>query len=209
MAEKTLKEKTAKEIYIKKIVMMDKKNVVEDIDQLVEETNKIHKCQVCQNKLNNVSYIGEERMFGMGDKFSYFKCANCGCLQISTIPKNLNKYYPSNYYSYSLGKNPKSFKSKVADYALKHAIATRLGYFDIVGTLAMLYNCYYQKVYPFLDKAICDFSSKILDVGCGNGFLLNQLNLMGFSNLTGVDPFLESDICYPNGSIYIRNIFQS
>lgn len=210
MAEQTLKEKTAKGLYIKKIVMIDKKNVVEDIDQLVEEINKIHKCQVCQNELNNVSYIGEERMFGMGDKFLYFKCANCGCLQISSIPVNLDKYYPPNYYSYSLGMERKSFKSKVADYALKHAIATRLGHFDIVGILAMLYNSYYRKTYSFLNKSnksVFDFSSKILDIGCGNGLFLNQLSSIGFSNLTGADPFLESDIYYSNGvNVYKKYI---
>lgn len=42
-------------------------------------------------------------------------------------------------------------------------------------------------------------TSRILDVGCGAGELLLTLQACGFSALTGVDPYLESDITYPGG----------
>jgi SAM-dependent methyltransferase len=42
-------------------------------------------------------------------------------------------------------------------------------------------------------------NSKILDVGCGSGGTLIQLERAGFTNLLGVDPFISSDIDYPNG----------
>ena len=35
-------------------------------------------------------------------------------------------------------------------------------------------------------------------------FFLNYLNGLGFTNLTGIDPFLESDIYYPNGVKVLR-----
>lgn len=187
--------------------MTSKKDRVDKFNPLVEMENRIYKCQVCQNELNNVPYIGEERMFGMGDKFSYFKCANCGCLQIVSVPENLDKYYPSNYFVLFLREKDLSLKSKIVNFLLKHAIVTRLGHFDLIGLLAMKYNCYYRIMYPFLNKSVCDFSSKIVDIGCGNGYFLNRLNSIGFSNLIGIDPFLESDIYYPNGvNVYKKYI---
>jgi 2-polyprenyl-3-methyl-5-hydroxy-6-metoxy-1,4-benzoquinol methylase len=39
--------------------------------------------------------------------------------------------------------------------------------------------------------------SRILDVGCGNGMALRQLAEGGFTNLTGVDPFLPDTVQTP------------
>ncbi|WP_278629788.1 class I SAM-dependent methyltransferase [Parabacteroides goldsteinii] len=116
----------------------------------------------------------------------------------------MNKYYPNNYYSYTTELKLKSLKSKIAHSLLKRVIAVRLGHIDFIGVLALVYNRYYHDVYPYLDKSICDFDSTILDIGCGNGFFLNYLNGLGFTNLTGIDPFLESDIYYPNGVKVLR-----
>ena len=35
---------------------------------------------------------------------------------------------------------------------------------------------------------------RILDVGCGNGWHLSLLDGLGFTNLTGIDPFLPGDM---------------
>jgi SAM-dependent methyltransferase len=40
--------------------------------------------------------------------------------------------------------------------------------------------------------------SRILDVGCGNGFLLYDLMQAGFTALRGVDPYIEKSIEYEN-----------
>jgi SAM-dependent methyltransferase len=42
-------------------------------------------------------------------------------------------------------------------------------------------------------------NAAILEVGCGSGRLLLDLAWLGFTNLTGVDPFIAGDIHYPNG----------
>jgi len=39
-------------------------------------------------------------MFGFRNKFEYFECAQCDCLQINNIPDNLERYYPENYYAH-------------------------------------------------------------------------------------------------------------
>jgi hypothetical protein len=58
-------------------------------------------CRICgQSSKSNTEYSVKEMMFGFRDEFTYFECANCGCLQILKIPTDISKYYPSKYYSF-------------------------------------------------------------------------------------------------------------
>ena len=52
-------------------------------------------------------------------------------------------------------------------------------------------------------------NTAILDVGCGSGNFLCKLAQMGYTNLTGCDPFIENDIEYENGvHIYKKEILE-
>jgi hypothetical protein len=69
------------------------------------------KCRICGHDKEESFFNAAEMMFGLKEVFSYFKCAKCGCLQITQIPENIDRFYPAKYYSYSLGhaltvKNP-------------------------------------------------------------------------------------------------------
>src|SRR5437762_1385186 len=46
-------------------------------------------------------YVASERMYGFGDEFEYVRCGTCSCQQIVTVPADLSKYYPADYYSYA------------------------------------------------------------------------------------------------------------
>ena len=59
-------------------------------------------CRACGSTRVAEGLNPREMMFGTRDRFAYFRCADCGCLQIGEVPENLSKYYPDNYYSYSL-----------------------------------------------------------------------------------------------------------
>ena len=160
----------------------------------------IFKCNICDNINNNITYIAKEMMFGYREEFEYVKCSRCGCLQIVEIPHNLEKYY-SDYYSFS--SFSKSTRQRIMSFAYSIPIVVWLGKF-FIEKLAFRYNKIYSSspLYWFKNK-YCDFDSKILDVGCGNGLLLNILKNYGFKHLMGVDLFLEKDLNYDN-KIFIK-----
>ena len=59
-------------------------------------------CKICKNAQDNIVFWAQEKMFNMNEQFQYLECSRCGCLQIKDIPTDIEKYYPSNYYSYNI-----------------------------------------------------------------------------------------------------------
>jgi len=151
-------------------------------------------CKICNNTTGNKSFVAREMMYGYRDKFEYFECDQCGCLQIKDIPENLSKYYPKDYYSVR-----KIKEDGLLENYLKRQLANYCFYGKgIIGKL--LTRKYDLPFNPeWFKRSEVAFDSKILDIGCGAGHLLNFLQLAGFSNLTGVDPFIQENIFYKNG----------
>ena len=159
------------------------------------------RCKICGNAENNKAYTAKEMMFGYGDKFSYFQCSICGCLQILEIPLNISKYYPSEYYSFN------TFLSHGLLYAIKN-FAKKLRVSYAVFNKGILGKMIYQK-FPdaglrCLSEVDITLDSSILDVGCGSGRFLCELGEFGFRNLLGIDPFLKKDIKYRKGLRILR-----
>lgn len=73
-------------------------------------------------------------------------------------------------------------------------------------------NNYYSFNQPIVMPAgssVPSDNTAILDVGCGSGNFLCKLAQMGYTNLTGCDPFIENDIEYENGvHIYKKEILE-
>ncbi len=165
------------------------------------------KCEICNNLKGNKFYEAQEKMFGWGDKFVYFQCAKCECLQISKVPLNISKYYSSDYYSFSLaGSN--QFTSPIKKLVKK--LRDRYAVFNkgIIGKLIYrgfpnewLRSLFYLQS---LSKVNLSKETKILDVGCGAGSFLETLSQMGFKNLMGIDPYIKEDIKYNNGLKVIK-----
>jgi SAM-dependent methyltransferase len=151
------------------------------------------KCKICSNEENNTPYVLREMMFGTKEVFDYFQCSNCGCIQIKEVPQNLGDYYPSNYYSFS----DSTYKVKKLNYFKKlqyeHLSGLRP---SLLGAIVSYkYKSGFADVYKWCKSMnMNDKNAKILDIGSGGGELLKRLEVLGFTDLTGSDPFIEKDV---------------
>jgi len=158
-------------------------------------------CKICQNAVNNQPFRVKEMMYGLREEFIYYQCSFCGCLQISEPPQDMAKYYPAdNYYSYHRQINKagklRSFVHKLLfrAYKLKLLPAT----FRYLRAFPAL---------PFIKKV--KKTDSILDIGCGNGMLIKEMEKWGWKNLTGIDPYIEKDIVYKSGlRVLKQDIFE-
>ena len=164
--------------------------------------NSMH-CIICNNDINNQFFKIKELQIGLGDEFDYQLCSECGSMQLLNPPDDLSHYYPNEkYYSFQL--EMKELKrtfltSTQASYVLygKNKLLGRIfsiGY-KIPEPLQWMINA---KSYP---------ADAILDVGCGNGSLLTKLYKIGFSRLTGIDPFINDNYNYGPIKIYKKEIY--
>jgi len=143
------------------------------------------KCPICSNEANNQILQYEEKMFRMEGLFNYINCSNCNAISIIRPPEDLARYYPpADYYSVA--------PISVLRQTLMH-----------LRDLAYIYrypgSSLIRKYLPnsaletTLAATFKKRTSRILDVGCGNGALLKSLARLGMSSLTGVDPLIEKD----------------
>ncbi|MDR2887991.1 MAG: class I SAM-dependent methyltransferase [Bacteroidales bacterium] len=153
------------------------------------------KCRICGNEHNNEPITLSERHLGLGDRFDYITCSNCGCMQIKDIPANMDRYYPGNYYSFDAPVFPSRLTPLGA--RLKRSLINHcMGYADITG---FLLSFIYPHPFPWIRKREITFTSSILDVGAGAGRKSLSLHRSGFRNVLGIDPYINSDIDYGNG----------
>lgn len=165
---------------------------------------EITPCKVCHNVSGNVLYTVREMQFGLRENFTYQQCGFCGCMQLQNIPADMARHYAnSNYYSFQ-------YNIKIKKPTLKHRI--RASYLlknrhKLLGRL-LLIN---KRVPDFIDWMKIpgvDFHDKILDVGTGNGNLLADLYRYGFTNLTGIDPYLDEEKDYGAIKILRKSVFE-
>jgi len=144
-----------------------------------------------------MTHLVREMMFGMREEFHYFECDHCCCLSLQDPPDDMSLFYPPDKY-YSLSENQPILVSRNPirrwiKHFRDHAIC-----FDRRGLPGVI-----ARRYPNQDAldwrewirhtSLRSHRARILDVGCGNGWHLSRLYGLGFSNLTGVDPYLPGD----------------
>jgi len=154
-------------------------------------------CRICgATSDEHRKYIVSEMMFGFKDSFTYFQCSRCRCLQIAELPCNIEKYYPSQYYSYTpkprkRAKNP--VEKALRRFKDRHTVFGRGMFGSLVHAVSP--NTKLMALAPLA----LSLQSRILDVGCGDGWRLYALREIGFEHVLGIDPFLREDILYDNG----------
>lgn len=159
-------------------------------------------CRVCGAIGAHDTFVGREMMFGTREPYDYFQCGSCGCLQIAEIPVDLPRYYPSNYYSFSTDEPVRK------PGRLRHLIEKRRTYTALFGKgylvnrllkpFVALPSEIHEKTGEVVHRArLSTFNDAILDAGCGSTALwLRRMALLGFTNLTGADPFIESPVSH-------------
>lgn len=139
-------------------------------------------CEVCGKESPPQSYYVSDPFDDHSSVFRYLVCKVCGSLQIEKPPTDIGRYYRSSqYYSHR--------PSDVLDIILglvrsKASLVAGGRLYDLLRAHSLLDDslCLLGRVQP-------DKLSKILDVGCGSGRLLQQLHWLGFTDLHGIDPF--------------------
>jgi len=163
-------------------------------------------CKICKNITGNKPYVAREMMFGYRDEFEYFECAKCGCVQIKDIPKDLSKYYPREYYSFQ---KPCCSQSEFLRFFAERQIVKHYLYGK--NPIGMLLSTIFgvPRYCKWLKRVGIRFESEILDMGCGGGGLLRRMHRVGFSNLTGIDLYIDGDILYEGGlKIFKKEIYK-
>lgn len=161
------------------------------------------KCIICNNDLNNQIFKIKELQLGLGDVFDYQLCDKCGSMQLLDPPADFSKYYPNaDYYSFKL--EMKTLKRNFFTAVQASYILYRKN--KLLGGLACIGYKIPEFYYWMMNTGV-QFTDAILDVGCGNGSLLTRLFKMGFSNLTGIDPFINNNHDYGAIKIYKNEIF--
>lgn len=159
-------------------------------------------CRICGNQESNDRYTVREMMLGLRETFHYFQCRDCGCLQISEIPNDIQKYYPDEYHSFESVTKANFIKNYLRNKRNRYAVFED----SVVGKY--LYKRNPEPAIRSLGNIDITKNSRILDVGCGSGKLLHSLKEMGFQNLQGVDPFNEEDIIETNLKILKKTIHE-
>ncbi len=141
---------------------------------------------------------------GGDERYTYFQCRRCGCLQIEEIPESTAHLYKGDYYSFS----PVS-EGKLTDPAWKSIVRQAAA---LIGTDDGPVGSVMRKLFTFpphhewFRRGGVTKASRILDVGCGAASLLVRIRKEGYGGAEGADPFIQEEIKYPNGLI-IRKAF--
>jgi len=154
-------------------------------------------CRICGNRQQNRTHVAKEMMFGIRTEFQYVECVSCGCLQLINPPLDVSAYYPREYYSYQRQQAPGGAWHFANRYLRKVRNRTYFGNGSRIRSILRI-PCSHASLYAF-SRTKATKQSRILDVGCGSGILLQELRDVGFRNVLGIDPFIEQDLEYANG----------
>jgi 2-polyprenyl-3-methyl-5-hydroxy-6-metoxy-1,4-benzoquinol methylase len=165
-----------------------------------------HTCRICGDAGGKNRYVAREMVHGTREPFDYLLCGTCGTLYLADPPGDIGKYY-ENYYSVS---SQAEWKPASAPLSAGIQAACRASMNNpspgstlmLDRTLQLPAYMGFQSLYPLALRE----SAAILDVGCGNGFLVEALDRIGFRNVCGCDPFLPEDIAFPGGARLVKRM---
>lgn len=145
------------------------------------------KCQICGSEKGEKVMLKSFRSHIYEKEWEYYKCDNCGCLQIIKVPDEIAELYNDGYESFN-----QEGKISISDILFRCKRMYEIGGKSFIGSLVSAVYAYGD--YTFLRNV--KENSNILDVGCGYGELLSFIGKINNKKnivLDGIDPYLESD----------------
>lgn len=132
-------------------------------------------CRGCGSTHIKTAWQAQERMFGTGGTFHYNECNNCGALSINQVPTDLDRHYPSTYGSLQ---------------TVDPSEARTVSSLDFLRSSLSGFSHANRSIEHAFRRMALPSTARILDVGCGRGRWLHQLQNAGFKQLHGVDAYL-------------------
>ena len=133
-------------------------------------------CAFCGGT-RGTDYVFREMKYGTRDKFNYWECLACGCLQIVTIPENMGTYYADDFFA-------STFRFGALELLFYRA-------YQMAPHLGKMIRPAPEAFQSVLDAGLSP-GARILDVGCGGGKLVTVLRSLGY-DAHGIDPFVREE----------------
>lgn len=131
-------------------------------------------------------------MFGSREAFAYVLCGDCGTLQIVDIPDDLGRFYlGATYYSFNNPQRDTGWKLAAKRWAAGRMVGRPERRPHGIGPFARIARGAEPWIASIPGLAR---DHRILDVGCGEGARLASLAELGFTRLSGVDPYLSAEL---------------
>ncbi len=141
-------------------------------------------CRICTERVTAVPFSAREMLLETHEPFDYVECPTCGSIQITSIPTDLERYYPQSY-RHPVGKPGAMGRWLRA----QRGAFVRGSRWNLVGGLVLALSR--PEWIEWMSRTNARTDSRILDVGYGDGTLLSALSAAGYRDLTGIDPFVE------------------
>lgn len=158
-------------------------------------SNTLKNCRLCDAKGPHATFQAIEMMYNSRESFDYFECSECGTVQIVTDLEQdiLAGHYPKNYYSFNASEH-----SALKKLAMTKRDIHLLDRTSLIGAIIAFFKP--DSVMSLIGSLHLSKDSRILDVGCGSGALLDRLGRAGFKDLVGVDAFIEQNMVTKTGA---------
>jgi SAM-dependent methyltransferase len=156
------------------------------------------RCRICATAGEHTRFEAREQMFGWGERFGYFQCGACGCLQIDAVPDDLPRFYGNGYYSYGTP----AYRNQLTAWLNGQRDAWAIWGTGAIGR--WLHARRPREDLLCLRRLRLQRQARVLDIGCGAGHFLYALRERGLQHLLGADPYIEAPIRYANGLVIER-----